>query len=202
MKVWKVLLIGLVTAGPAVSWASAQRTAQPIVLNSPLRNLSRDFSRGFNLATIQPVQSLRSIRSSDVGMLIPASELKPESDSSTIAAQIIDHSMTNFLKSMQNSELGRTVKLVEKSVETQVTLGGTDPDSTRHSIKLAMRAAQSSALIRYSGITDATVTYQILRSALDFEIREPLPIFKTDLVYNHVATRDDRRDVLSLRWTW
>jgi hypothetical protein len=202
MKVWKVLLIGLLTAGPAVSWASAQRAAQPIVLNSPLRDFSRDFSRGFNMATIEPVESLRNIRSSDIGLLIPVNELKPESDGSTIALQILDHSVSNFFKSMQKSDLGRSVKLVEKSVETEISLGGAEPDSTRHSIKVAMRAAQSKAFIRYSGVTNATVSYRILQSALDLEIREPLPIFKTDLVYNHIATRDDTRDLLSLSWAW
>lgn len=163
----------------------------------------RDFSKGIDISNIKPVESSRATKPEDVSKIIP-SDMKPTSDGGMVAAQILDHSLSNWFNSeaVRNSDLGRTAHQVEKSMEGDVSFGGGQPDSIKHNFRFAMRAAQTHAQIGYTGLTNAQVTYYMLQNKTDFEVREAVKPLGTQLVYNEIVTREDTRRTVSLRWDW
>ena len=162
-----------------------------------------DFSRGFDAATVQPIPSLRSTSREDVSRIIP-SNMSPTSNGTLVATQIIDHSLSNWFnsESVRHSTFGRTATQIEKSMEGDLSFGGKEPKSIKHSLRFSMRATQTRADIEYTGLTNAQITYFILQEKTDFEIREPMPLLNTQLVYNHIAAKNDRVQMVSLRWKW
>ncbi len=163
-----------------------------------------DFSKGLNVACIQPMVSLRNINADDIGQVIPK-DMSPTGDSGNVAFQILDHSLSNFFNSsaIRNSDLGRTASKVEKSMEGNVAFGSKKPNSTQHSVKFAMKAAQTKALVEYTGYTNAQVSYHVAQSKLDVEVREDVSALKTQVVYNHTDIQNaEKVDMFSLRWGW
>ena len=161
---------------------------------------SRDFSKGCNFAEIQPVIPRSTF---DVANYIPQ-DLTPTNDGGMIAARIADRSLNTIFNSpeVQNTDFGRTAHSLEKTMNSDMSVGGQEPDSIRHNFKFGVKAAQTKAHLTYEGITNAEVSYQVVASTLNVEVREPMAMLNTDLVYNHINTRDDQRDVLSVRWNW
>lgn len=164
----------------------------------------RDFSRGLDASAIQPIGSLREMNSGDISMIIPASDLQPTSDGSKVAVKIIDHSLSNFFNSpaVRTSDLGRTAVRVEKHMESDIALGGGSPHSIQHNVKFAMRPTQTRAIIEYTGVTNAQLTYNAASSIVDLEVKERIAAFSTDFVYNHINMPSDTRNTVSLRWIW
>jgi hypothetical protein len=162
----------------------------------------RDFSRGLDLTWIQPVESMRTVKSEDIARIIPR-DLTPTSDGGQIATRILDHSLSSFFNSpaVRNSDLGKTAHRVERTMEGQAAFGGKTQDSIRHVVKFQMRAFQTQALLEYEGLTNAHLCYQIAGSRMDFEVHEKVAI-NTRLVYNHITQPGDTSDIVSLRWAW
>lgn len=162
-----------------------------------------DFSRGLDASAIRPIESSRVTRSEDVARVIPAN-MEPTSNGGLVATQILDHSINNWLNSeaVRSTSLGRTAHSVEKSLKTDVSFGGAEPQAVKHNLRFQMKAAQTQALLEYSGLTTAQFTYSMAQNKKDLELREPLPGLSTQLVFNHTLTQEDRRETLSLRWNW
>lgn len=161
-----------------------------------------DFSRGMDLAIIQPVTSLRTVTNDDIARIIP-NDLNPTNDGGNVATQILDHSLSNFFNSdaVKRSDFGRTAHQVEKSMESEAGFGGNETGSIRHTFKFAMKAAQAKAQVEYSGLTNAQLSYQAAQGTTNLEIHEDLGA-ATKVVFNHINAPDDRRDTVSLRWNW
>lgn len=182
------------------------RTAVPRSYSKSIQNLAvsnrLDFSKGLNLKVIKPIRSMRAMQAEDIARIIPE-DLTPTSNSGQIAAQILDHSLSNFFNSdtVRNSEWGRAAHEVEQKMESNIAFGGNEPESVTHSFKFAMRAAQTKALIEYSGLMNAQISYTISQQKMNFEVHEKLAS-QTQVVFNHINSRDDRTDMFSLRWNW
>lgn len=162
-----------------------------------------DFSKGFDLAAIQPVESLAAPSSNDIARIIP-SNMAPTTDGGMVATQILDHSISTWFNSdsVRNSSLGRTAHQIEKTMENDISFGGSKPESIKHSLKFSMKATQTRADVEYTGLTNAQITYFIAQEKTNFELREPVRALGTQVVYNNIATRDERRQTVSLRWDW
>jgi hypothetical protein len=165
--------------------------------------ISQDFSKGLDASLIHPMVSKRDYNSNDVAQVIP-NDLQATSDVGSVATQILDHSLNNFFNSpaVRNSDFGRSATHVEKSMEGNVAFGGETPHSIRHSFKFAMKATQAKALIEYTGVTNAQLSYSAASQKADLEVKEKLVALNTQVVYNHVAGPGDQTDMLSLRWVW
>ncbi len=163
----------------------------------------RDFSKGFNITAIEPISAMTSVTSDDISKIIPAHALVANAQGD-VAGQIIDHSVSNFFNSdrVRNSPVGRTAHQIEKSMEGDLSFGGSQPASVKHSLKFAMRATQTRAQVEYSGYTTAQVTYSIVHEEMNVEVREPVKALNTQLVFNHIASKTDRTQIMSFRWAW
>lgn len=160
-----------------------------------------DFSQGFDATAIQPIESARGLKSDDVAKVIPQN-MTTTTDGGKIASQILDRSVSTFFDSdaIKKSQVGRTAKEVEQKLQTEQSFGGSQPDSIKHSVKFTMKATESRADLEYSGITNAQVTYYVAQSKTNFEVREPVKAFGTNLVYNNIITPGETRNTLSMRW--
>ena len=200
LRAFAHITIFLVTALPSVVFASIYSANIRPLQFSPS---ARDFSRGLDVSVIRPMHSLRDLTSQDIQKMIPT-DIDPASSGSGVAARILDQSVKNALNSdaMKRSDFGRTARSVQQSMQTNITIANREPNSVQHQFKLAMQPAQSQAVVRYTGFTTAQVTYRAAASETNFEMREPVKAFSTDVVYNHVDNPGDRKDLMSLRWAW
>lgn len=196
------VLCGLLMAD-GTAYAAIKRTTPITQKRLALSCSTFDFSRGFDIASIKPVTSKSEFAQDVISKIIPQS-IKPSRDGSQVAAQIVDHSLSNLFQSevIRNSGFGRTALDVERKMTADVAFGGTEPEAVRHSLKFAMQAAQAKAKIDYQGITTAQVSYHVAQSTLNIEVREKLPVMKSEIVYNHINKPSDTRDTVSLRWNW
>jgi hypothetical protein len=151
-------------------------------------------------SVIQPMKSLNVV---DMSNFFP-SDLNPAASSSEISGRIIDHSLSRFFNSnaVRNSDIGRTAHAVDEKMKGEMTVGGTEPDSTAHEFKFEMRASQARAQLQYSGITNAQLSYQAADQKLDFEISEEVESLGTNVVFNHIAQYGEQRDIVSMQWAW
>lgn len=162
-----------------------------------------NFEKGLDVSVIQPIESLRTIKSEDVAMMIPHRDLTTGADGSLVATRILDHSLSNFFNSpaVRNSDFGKTAHTVEKSMESEAAFGGSEEGSVQHKLKFAMKAIETKAQLEYSGVTNAQLSYNIAQSKMDLEVHEQVAS-NTRVVFNHIDQPDDRRETLSLRWAW
>jgi hypothetical protein len=162
-----------------------------------------DFSRGMDASYIQPMQSNQDIREEDVEKVIPK-DLTPTSSTSEVASKIIDHSVSSYLNSptVKNSSLGQATTKIDKSMSGNMSVGGSDPASIQHNFKFEMQAAQTKAVMAYTGYTNAEITYKASESTLDLQVHEKVAMLGTQLVYNHTIKPADTRDIVSLKWVW
>jgi hypothetical protein len=161
------------------------------------------YERGFDISTVETVSSFTTVRTEDVSRIIPT-DLRPTNDGGSVAAKIGERGLNAWLNSssMKGSSLVKGARSLEKNMASDVAMGGDEPDSIKHSFKFGVKAAQSRAQLQYEGITNANVSYTIAASTFNIEVREPVALLQTDLVFNHINSRDDQRDVLSVRWNW
>jgi hypothetical protein len=162
-----------------------------------------DFSKGFDGADIQPIQSDRGANSADVAKVIPAN-MQPTTDQTKVASQILDHSVSAFFDSdaIKRSDMGRTAKQVEQSMQTEQSFGSGEPNSIKHSVKFSMKATESRADIEYTGLTNAQMTYYVAQTKTNLEVREPVKALGTNLVYNNIISPGETRNTLSVRWAF
>jgi hypothetical protein len=133
------------------------------VINLGFMNRCHDFRTAEDYSNVPMVLSLREMNQRDIAALIPASSLKATDDGGRIATKILAQSLNSFFKSdtMKNSGVGRTATSVEKGMNTNVSMGGEDPGSTKHSFNFKMKATDARAVLRYQGFADAQISYQV-----------------------------------------
>lgn len=150
---------------------------------------------------IEPVESVRVIKPNDVAMWIPTN-MQPTGSGSQVASQIFDFGMSNLMKSpeFKNNSVVRSAQSLESVMASDLSLGGEDGD-TKHVFKFRMKPAQTSAQLGYQGFITARLNYHIGQESLNVEISEKV-VGDTDLVLSHADTRDDRREMLSMRWNF
>lgn len=194
-----ILAIALSLALPA------QAAIPPMTPVRPL-NLSydKDFSRGLNIALILPMRSLNYTSAEDISKMIPAKDMQSGADGGRVASQIMDQSLTTFFNSpiFRNSDFGRSAVRVQKSMEGNVSVGGSRPNSIKHEFKFAMQPTQARAFMKYRGIANAEVSYQAASSTMNFEVSERVNAIKSNVVYAHTVKPGDRIDSVNLRWVW
>ena len=166
--------------------------------------LTTDYSKGLDFSVIQPIASLRDVNTDDIAKMIPVHELNSTSDGGLVASQIVDHSLSTWFNSeaVRKSDLGRSAHEVEQHMESDIAFGGNAPEETKHAFKFAMRPTQTRALIEYSGVTNAQLSYHVAQSKVDLEVREDVSALGTQVVYNHINKPGDNTDLLSMRWAW
>lgn len=161
------------------------------------------YGRGFDISTVERVMSVMTIRSEDISRIIPT-DLRPTNDGGVVASRIGERGINAWLNSpsMKNTGIVKGAQSLERNMASDVAIGGDEPDSIKHSFKFGVKAEQSKAQLEYAGLMNANVSYQVAASTFNVEVREPVALLQTDLVFNHINTRDDQRDVLSVRWNW
>jgi hypothetical protein len=179
-----------------------------LAVRTPIKDIdliphSEGYARGFDISTVQPVSSVMFMRTEDVSRYIPT-DLSPTSNGGSVAAKIGERGLNAWLNSpsMKNTSFVKGAQSLEKNMASDMNVGGDEPDSIKHSFKFGVKAAQSRAQLEYAGLMNANVSYQVAASTFNVEVREPVAMLQTDLVFNHINSRDDQRDILSVRWNW
>ena len=191
--------ITLTLVSPAYAMIPRMSSARPLDLKC-----NADFTRGLNLAIIQPIRSLNYTSANDVSRMIPAKDMVSGSEGGRVASQILDQSLTTFFNSpvFRNSDFGRSAVRVQKSMEGNVAIGGTRPNSTKHEFNFAMQPAQARAFVKYRGVANAELSYQAAGSTVNFEVNERVEAFRSHIVYAHTVKPGDSIDSVSMRWIW
>jgi hypothetical protein len=143
--------------------------------------------------------SLDEYTSKDISKMIPTN-MAASNDTGHVASQILDQSMQSLFnsESFKTSDIGRSTHKIEKSMQQDVTIGGSAPDSIQHNFKFNMQAAQGKALIDYSGFGHAQISYQVASQELNLEVFHHIT-GNMKVAYNHINNPSDQRDTVSLK---
>lgn len=157
-----------------------------------------DFSK-----IITPIESLRVITADDVARFIPSSGLEPTGDSGAVATRILDHSISSILQSpeLRRSAVGRSVQKVEAVIEPNISFGGAEKGSVKHTVRVKMAAIQSKAQIEYQGYMKAQLSFDVSKERLDLDITQKISD-NTDLLVAHQQLANGSTDMVSLRWNF
>lgn len=152
---------------------------------------------------IESMHSLRDLTTDDVAKVIPT-DMSEQSDMGAFARRIADKTLKQALESdaLKGSSVLQTAREVGESLKTDVAMGSREPNSVQHKFNFAMKPTAAQATLRYSGLTNARLSYLASESKMDLELREPVDALSTDLVFNHVAIPGDTKEVMSLSWAW
>jgi hypothetical protein len=153
------LVVMQITTLPCVASIPRHQSA----INLGFMNHCRDFRTSEDYSNIPMVHSLREMNQRDIAALIPMTSLHDGEDGGRVATKILAQSLNSFLKSdtVKNSGVGKTAASVERSVNTNVAMGGEDPGSTKHTLNFKMKATDARAVLRYEGFADAQVSYEV-----------------------------------------
>ncbi len=143
--------------------------------------------------------SLKEYSSQDVSKMIPTN-MAASNDTGHVVSQIFDRSMQSLFNSdsFKASDIGRSTHKIEKSMQQDITIGGSSPNSIQHNFKFNMQAAQGKALIDYSGFAKAQLSYQAASQELNLEIFHHITS-NMKVAYNHINNPSDQRDTVSLK---
>lgn len=138
----------------------------------------------------------------DTAQVIPL-DMQPTGNASLVLSRVADKSLTAFVNSDQfkSSSLGKTSSEVQEKMQTEMVVGGSEPQSTQHKFNFNFQVFQAVAQMKYSGFTNLTVNYKPTNSELNFEISEKLDSSK-DLVFDHIASADHTTSQVGVRWTF
>ena len=195
-------MLAIFTSGSIAKAAIPHALRSSLMTDFSFSRKTTDYSKGIDISIIRPVE-VPGMSSDDISKIIP-SNMSPTSNENLVATQILDHSLSNWFNSeaVRNSDFGRTAHHVEKSMEGDVSFGGIQPDSIKHQFRFQMKATQTQAQLGYTGLTTAQVTYYMLQDKTNFEVREPMKVLNTQVVYNHIVSHEETRKMVSLRWSW
>ena len=146
---------------------------------------------------IVPMESLRGMKQEDVARWIPT-DMQNSDDGGRVFGKILSRGLQNYFNSpeMKNSGIMRTAQSVQDAVAQDISIGGAD-GGIKHSFKFKLQAEKSQALLAYSGLANAQLSYNVSASELKFEVRESLAA-NTDLVLSHINGLKDRRETVSV----
>ena len=146
---------------------------------------------------IVPMESLRGMKQEDIARWIPM-DMQASDDGGRVFGKILSRGIQNYFNSpeMKNSSIMRTAQSVQDAVAQDISIGGED-GGIKHSFKFQLQAEKSQALLAYSGLANAQLSYNVSASELKFEVRESLAA-NTDLVLSHIDGIQDRRETVSV----
>ena len=141
-------------------------------------------------------------KTADASQVIPL-DMVASSDQSLVFSRLADRGLNSFMNSdsFKGSQFGRTTSQMQEELQTEITVGGEEPESTQHKFNLNFEVFQAMAKMTYSGFTNLTIRYKPVASELNFEIAEKLDESK-DLVFDHLASSDLQLSQVSVRWTF
>ncbi len=164
---------------------------------------------------LEPIGALRELererleRSFNVERFIPAHQLSEGDSLQKLSERILRQTARSLV---EDSPLSR--RPVTRSVERLGdTLGGdlsakmphpSDPSrggGIEHQLSFRVRAEQGRAFLRYRGLTDAELSYNLFGQAIRFEINEQLTS-KLQLLLIHEISHEEVIHEVNVRWIW
>jgi hypothetical protein len=182
-----LIVVQIVTIAAHAYIPDQQRT-----YNFGFQNRCRDFRTAEDYSNIPMIHSLREMNQRDIAAIIPMSSLQDSNNGGNVASKILAHSLNSFFKSetIQNTGIGRTAASVERSMDTNVAMGGLD-EGTTHTLKFKMKATDARAILAYDGFIDSQISYQVghdkeLKVSMFQKLND-----KAKLVFDSIARSDD-----------
>lgn len=161
----------------------------------------RLFSEGIDISIVKPVEFANTFTEKDMARIIPIHEVAGAT-ADTVGAKIFDHTIQSYFESaaVKNSDFGKTASTVEKSMTSNVTWGASE--DTKHELKMFMKPTNAKAVVQYSGLANAQVTYAIATAELNFEVSEKITSLGAEIVLSHISAPSEIRDMLNMRWSF
>jgi hypothetical protein len=128
-------------------------------------------------------------------------DMTATASSGQVFSRIADKTASTIFSSdaFRAMPIGSAATSVEKSMKTDVVLGGDAPDEIQHKFNFNLEAFQALAKVQYSGIANAAIMYYALQSKLSFEVSEKI-FGSKDLVFNQDFSHVDTLSRVSFRW--
>lgn len=147
---------------------------------------------------VQKAYKLRKKKSYDPSKFVP--KMDPSRDQFQVGLKVMTHTIQNYVETQKDEEIGvdnPNRKLMTDAFESPILI---DKESNQN-ISLRVKAADSTASVRYRGIADASVNYIIGRDAIRTDVLEQL-VPGIAVMYSYLSAHDESRHTISMNFTW
>lgn len=142
------------------------------------------------------VYKLRKKKNYDSSKYIP--RMAPSRDTFQVGLKVMTHTIQNYMESQKEEETGMdNRKFITDAFESPLL---TDKES-KQNVSLRVKAADSTASVRYKGVADASVNYIIGRDAVRTDIMDYL-MPGLAVMYSYLSAHDEARHTISMNFSW
>jgi len=119
---------------------------------------------------------------------------------SAIARDLLNNNVNRILQSEKKNggSIAGAADRLQNSMQTNVSFGGSDPAAIHHSVRVKLNAAQGQAVMNYSGLLDAQLSYSVgpnsgMREAITQKLDDT-----TSLIVENTSNHTERVQRVSL----
>lgn len=130
-------------------------------------------------------------------------DMSPTNQSDLVLTRIADQSLATMLRSAawQESSLGRAADQAQTKMKAEIRMASTNPKVKEHRMDMQLKAFQNQAEIRYKGVTEAILSYDVKNSKTQLEVVEKMS-GTTELVLGYESMPSAQLSRMVIRWPW
>lgn len=187
VKVLKVALSLLITI--SYTWCLA-----------PVRVFADEFSIDVNqLERVEKVYKQKRKRKMDARKYIP--KMDPSKDTFQVGLKVMTHTIQNYIEDQKDEETGVDAPNRKLNDAFESNINFLSNHELKQNVSFRVKAVDSTASVRYRGITDASVNYIIGRDAVRMDVLESI-IPGMAMMYSYLSAHDESRHTISMNFTW
>lgn len=157
--------------------------------------------KSFDVYDVMPVAPEPTITEIQIAAIIPT-DIPNGASGGMVGKMVIDRTLKSALKSeaVKSSSIGEVAQDIKDGVGTEMALGApsNDPDAIQHKVKFKLDPLQTRAKIQYSGIINASTSYQ--HGDVIYEISENFNSYQVNISHKINDTED--LSLVQVQWGW
>jgi hypothetical protein len=130
-------------------------------------------------------------------------DMSPTNQSDLVLTRIADQSLATMLRSAawRESSLGRAADEAQTKMKAEIRMVSKSPKVKEHRMDMQLKAFQNQAEIRYTGVTEAILSYDVKSSKTQLEVVEKMS-GTTELVLGYESMPSTQLSRMVIRWPW
>lgn len=171
-----------------------------IVCLAPVPSYADEFTIDvIQMQRVEKVYTQRRKKKYDARKFIP--KMDPSKDTFQVGLKVMTHSIQSYIEEQKEEETGQDNPSRKVGDVFESNIEFLRDTEFKQNISFRVKAAESTASVRYRGITDASVNYIIGKDAVRMDVMESL-IPGMALMYSYLSAHDESRHTVSMNFSW
>ncbi len=167
---------------------------------APSLAIADEFSIDVNqLERVEKVYKQKRKRKLDSRKYIP--KMDPSKDTFQVGLKVMTHTIQNYIEDQKDEETGMDGSNRKLNDAFESNINFLSNHELKQNVSFRVKAVDSTASVRYRGITDASVNYIIGRDAVRMDVLESI-IPGMAMMYSYLSAHDESRHTISMNFTW